>query len=123
VQDINWIRGAGYQIGTLENELLTILELFDDNEEPDPDRLKTTLVADVHTWGSKRSVLEVASGYLEHLVIVHCLPTGQWGVAVGPVFSYHEFEYPMSDRLTDEQWRELIAAEPDHGRPEWLSPP
>lgn len=118
--DVWWIRGSGATISALENGLLDGLGLYDDAHEPDPDRLKTTLVADVHTWPAKAVVLEVGSGYLDYVAVAHRLPGGQWGVAVGPAFTYHEFEHDMTDRLTDEQWREMLTSDPDHGCPEWL---
>ena len=118
--DVWWIRGAGAAISSLENGLLDGLGLYDDAHEPDPDRLKTTLVADVHTFGAKSVVLEVGSGYLDYVAVTHRLPGGQWGVAVGPAFTYHEFEHDMTDRLTDEQWREMLTSDPDHGCPDWL---
>jgi hypothetical protein len=118
--DISWIRFSGSTVGSLENGLLECLDLYDDDEEPDPDRLKTTIVADVHTWPDKSVVLEVASGYLDYIAVLHQLPTGEWGVAVGPAFTYHEFEQDMSNRLTDEEWREILEGDPDYGHPDWL---
>jgi hypothetical protein len=118
--DIYWIRGAGNLVNYLENSLLESLGLFDEEHEPDPDRLKTTIVADVHTFPDRGVVLEVGSGYLDYVVVLHRLPTGQWGVAVGPAFNYHEFEQSMADRLTDEQWREKLQSDPDFGSPDWL---
>jgi hypothetical protein len=119
-EDVWWIRGAGSSIAALENGLLDGLGLYDEEHEPDPDRLKTTIVADVHTWPKKEVVLEVGSGYLDYVAVLHQLPGGQWGVAVGPAFTYHEFEHDMGDRLTDEQWRELLVSDPDTGHPDWL---
>jgi len=29
-------------------------------------------------------------------------------VGAGPVLSYYEFKQPMSERLTDETWREML---------------
>jgi hypothetical protein len=115
-----WIRGVGARIEWLENGLLESLGLFDENEKPDPDRLKTTIVADVHTFPSKEVVLEAGSGYLDTVAVIHRLPSGEWGVAVGPALSYHEFEHEMGDRLTDEKWRSILAGEPRHGHPSWL---
>jgi hypothetical protein len=37
-------------------------------------------------------------------------------VALGGVFSYYEFKWPMDDRLTDEAWQEMSPL-PD--RPAW----
>ena len=45
-------------------------------------------------------------------------------VTKGYVFSYYEFERPMSDRMTDEEWRAIVydpdrADELEKYRPGW----
>jgi len=118
--DIAWIRSAGPRISYFENGILSSLGLFDEDHVADEDRLKTTLIADVHSFGAKSEVLEVGSGFLEHVAILHRLPIGVWGVAVGPVLSYHEFAWPQDNRLTDEEWRDLLDGDPAYGSPAWL---
>jgi len=124
--DIGWIQGiSGFKIGYLENHLLEALGLTDADHEPDPERLKTTIIADVHTsqWRESKAgtgALEVGSGYLDYVVVLHQLPDGEhWGVAVGPAFNYHEFLHSLQDRLTDEQWREMLEDGEDPGWPWW----
>ncbi|MBN1150365.1 DUF3160 domain-containing protein [candidate division WOR-3 bacterium] len=80
---------------------------------------QTSLVADVHTDQNSSSVLEVASGNLDLAVVVYARPDGYIEAAMGPVLSYWEFTWPMSDRLTDEKWRNLIR-ENTIARPEWV---
>ncbi len=80
--------------------------------------LETSLVADVHTDQNSGSVLEVASGGLDMAVVVYRRPDGYVEAAIGPVLSYYEFTWPMSDRLTDEAWRELLAEDPP-ASPDW----
>jgi len=84
--------------------------------------VKTTLVADVHTDGNTSKVLEEGIGCVG-LIIVAC-PTTNGGIflAAGPVLSYYEFKYPMSDRLTDEAWRELLKSPQKPNRPAWFQP-
>lgn len=74
----------------------------------DADELKTTLVADVHTDGNSRTVLEEATGQLALLVVVNKLPDGKLYAACGPVFTYYEFKQPMAERLTDESWIQML---------------
>lgn len=84
------------------------------------DAFKTTLVADVHTDGNTRQVLEVASGKLDWIIVIHKTLSGQLVASIGPIFTYYEFPHPMNDRLTDEAWRSML----DSGsveRPEWIS--
>jgi hypothetical protein len=76
--------------------------------------LKTTLIADVHTDQNTEQVLEEATGYVGLLLVANRLPDGAIGLAVGPVFSYYEFKHPMSDRLTDQQWRHMLGQSERH---------
>lgn len=90
----------------------------------DLENTRTTLVADVHTEPNTRQVLEVATGYVDLMVVAYALPEGQIVLGAGPVFSYYEFKHPLNDRLTDEQWRQMLQ---QHGgddatlRPPWVA--
>ena len=78
---------------------------------------RTTLIADVHTETNSKRVLEVGTGKIDWVIVAHESKDGRIGLAVGPIFSYYEFPWNMSDRLTDEKWREMIdSAE----RPDWI---
>jgi len=81
--------------------------------------LKTTIIADVHTEANSRLCLQEASGYVDYVVVAYKRPEGDVILAVGPVLSYYEFKHPMSDRLTDERWRELLISGNVPERPEW----
>lgn len=81
--------------------------------------LETSLIADVHTDQNSSSVLEVASGNLDNCVVIYRRADGVTEAAMGPVLSYYEFTWPMSDRLTDEAWREMLRNHPE--RPEWTN--
>jgi len=85
----------------------------------DPDIFKTVLIADVHTEGNTKKVLEEGVGYIKTLVVAYKLPQGHILLGVGPVFSYYEFKQPMEDRLTDEKWREMLNTNPP-SEPEWI---
>ncbi len=67
----------------------------------------TVLVADVHTDLNSGEVLEEAVGKLDLIVVAFPTPNGT-ALMVGPVLSYYEFRHPMSDRLTDEKWSEML---------------
>jgi hypothetical protein len=100
----------------------------------------TTLIADVHTYSYEELVVEEAVGYVE-LIIVACYTpnnlsppppplsasdsvNGTIFLAAGPVLSYYEFKHPMSDRLTDEAWRQMLDSPDRPNRPTWwLQPP
>jgi len=84
-----------------------------------PDFLKSSLVADVHTDGNTKLVLEEATGYIKTIVVACKDSNGKINLAVGPVFSYYEFKQPMNERLTDEDWRKMLDGEhPDP--PGWV---
>lgn len=80
---------------------------------------KTTIIADVHTETNTRQVLEEGTGYLRTMVVAYRLPDGSINIGAGPVFSYFEFKQPMSERLTDEAWREMLSSNPPDN-PEWV---
>ena len=85
----------------------------------DSDAKKTTLVADVHTDTNTNQALEEATGYVRLIVVAYRQPDGSVVLGVGPVFSYYEFKQPISQRLTDEAWREKLAEDPPDD-PEWV---
>ncbi|MBP8718542.1 MAG: DUF3160 domain-containing protein [Candidatus Atribacteria bacterium] len=87
--------------------------------EVSPEALKTVLIADVHTEGNTKKVLEEGVGYLKTAVIAYKLPQGNIILGVGPVFSYYEFKQPMDERLTDEAWREILSSNPPD-EPDWI---
>lgn len=72
------------------------------------DALKTVMIADVHTEGNSKKVLEVGTGFIKSALVAYQLPQGHIVLGMGPVFSYYEFKQPMDNRLTDEAWREML---------------
>jgi len=89
-------------------------------DDVDEKARKTTVVADVHTDGNTKTVLEEGVGYVDMLVVAYKLPDGRILIGAGPVMSYYEFKQPMPDRLTDEKWREMMEKNPPE-KPEWTS--
>jgi len=83
------------------------------------DGLETTIVADVHTDGNSRQVLEEGTGYLHLMVVVYPMPDGGLVAGVGPVLSHYEFKQPMSNRLTDEAWKAMLRGGKAPALPEW----
>jgi len=78
---------------------------------------RMAIVADVHTDPNSGLVLEESVGDAFPIYVV-VLVEGQQVVAMGGVFSYYEFKWPMDDRLTDEAWQ---AMDPKPPRPSWTS--
>ena len=88
----------------------------------DDSGVKTTLVADVHTYGGQGKVLEEAVGYVDLIVVACPGPEGSAFLAIGPTLSYYEFKHPMNDRLTDDAWTRLLESENKPQRPTWIEP-
>ncbi len=104
-EDYAFIRGFGSQLKSVVAGVKS-------------DGLETTIVADVHTDGNTRQVLEEGTGYLHTMVVVYPMPDGGLVAGVGPVLSHYEFKHPMSDRLTDEAWKKMLRTRAPK-LPEW----
>ncbi|MFH0887316.1 MAG: DUF3160 domain-containing protein [bacterium] len=109
--DIDFIREFGGTSDYLVNNMA--------GGNVDPNIFKTTMIADVHTDGNTKKVLEEGVGYVRIMLAAYRHPKGHIILGVGPVFSYYEFKQPMSDRLTDEAWRNKLKSNPP-ALPEWI---
>ena len=74
-------------------------------------------IADVHSFWDQ--VLEVGVGPAYRIYVVVPHPDGDLQIARGGCFSYYEFHWPASDRLTDEKWQSLLASGQAPAQPEW----
>jgi hypothetical protein len=81
------------------------------NENP------AAIIADVATDPNGK-VLEVGTGKISEIYVVVPID-GELRIAKGGVYSYYEFAWPMSDRLTDKKWREILNSDQAPGLPEW----
>ncbi|HFE52486.1 MAG TPA: DUF3160 domain-containing protein, partial [Bacteroidetes bacterium] len=84
------------------------------------DEEEMPVVADVHTDQNTNTVLEVGVGY-PYFVYAICPVEGQLVLTRGAGFSYYEFTWPSTDRLTDEAWRETLKRGEAAGRPAWVA--
>jgi hypothetical protein len=84
--------------------------------------IKTTLVADVHTHAVEQRVVEEGVGYVALIIVACPRPYAPPYLAAGPVLSHYEFKHPMSDRLTDEAWRQLLDSSQRPPRAAWYEP-
>ena len=78
------------------------------------------IVADVHTDVNSGMALEEAVGPPLTLYMV-CPVDGKPTVCLGAVYSYYEFKQPMSQRLTDEEWRKMLFVNWQPARPDWIT--
>lgn len=81
------------------------------NENP------AAVVADVASDPNGR-VLEEGTGNIFEIYVV--VPVdGKLRITKGGVYSYYEFPWPMSDRLTDKKWREMLNSRQAPDLPTW----
>jgi hypothetical protein len=102
------------QIREAARTLTEILQIASDKTQ------STTIAVDVHTDLNSERVLEEALGKFNALIVVYAGADGRLYACAGPVYNYFEFTQPMSQRLTDEQWREMLQTNSPNP-PEWTN--
>ena len=87
------------------------------------DIIQETVIADVHTDPQDAKVLHVATGKVNMGVFMANapLPDGRMMAFVGPVMSYYEKITNNFKRLTDQEWRDSVAANVVPARPDWTA--
>jgi hypothetical protein len=103
--------------GLLESLTLAAADKDDIEGRPILEDQEAAVVADVATDPSG-TVLEEGVGRIFEIYVVAEIE-GQLVLTKGGVFSYYEFPWPMSDRLTDEAWREMLSADQAPPQPYW----
>ena len=101
--------------------------------EPHGEKLTTrefpaAIVTDVAT-DPNGSVLELGTGRVSTMFVI--VPVdGKLRIASGPVYTFYQFEWPLSDRLTDTSWRQMMGialqddgtyAKPSQSVEDWTS--
>jgi hypothetical protein len=77
------------------------------------------VIADVHTDPESNSCLQVGVGDVNFGVIAIDNEKDR-AVHVGPLYSYYEFRHPVADRLTDQQWQQMLSTGKAPARPHWV---
>jgi len=117
-----------YYGGDLEH--LTMAAADSDAEDPYAPKFmdeqpQAAVIADVATDPATELVLEEAVGWVNPIYVVVPMVDTEGNpylqVAKGGVFSYYEFPWPLSDRLTDEKWRQMLEQGLAPDLPEWTS--
>lgn len=110
------IRGYGVQLEHFWLEALKDQGVVHRGQSGDK---PAALVADVAT-NPNGSVLEEATGYVNRIYAL--VPVdGKLRIAVGGVYSYYEFPWPLNDRLTDSRWHEMLNEVKAPSPPEWTA--
>ncbi|MBT1697030.1 DUF3160 domain-containing protein [Fulvivirgaceae bacterium PWU4] len=93
---------------TVENITLSIMDTWSWDYISGPDR-EIAVVADIYTNNqpNKPGILHAAVGYGNDLYVVVEIE-GYLYVTKGSTFSYYEFPVPLNNRLTDEEWQEML---------------
>ena len=74
----------------------------------DNDQLKMACIADVYTNNELKVCLEVGVANPVRLYVPLNDSQGGKRIAIGYGFSYVEFTHDMTDRMTDEQWKDIV---------------
>ena len=116
--DYNYIKSIDSTFSSILEDLASALTVTEGTPGPGSEKktslegkdeaFKTSLIADVHTDANSQKVLEVGTGKIDWILVAHKSKEGRIGIAIGPIFSYYEFSWPMKDRLTDKKWRSEI---------------
>jgi len=77
------------------------------------------VIADI--MSNPDEALEVGTGYIDRIYVLVPNDEGVFQVARGGVYSYYEFWVPRNERLTDEEWRQMLSVGEEPDRPGWTS--
>lgn len=92
--------------GTLEHLWYEAVKERSESEYCDSREIPASLVTDIAT-DPNGSVLQIANGRISKIYVI--VPVdGTLRLATGMVFNFYQFEQPISNRLTDRTWRQMI---------------
>ena len=95
--------------GEIEHFWLDAIKGRTGDEYPSSEKFPAALVVDVAT-DPNGSVLEMGTG--DPSVIYVVVPVeGKLRIATGAVYDFYQFEQPISERLTDSEWRKRMGIE------------
>lgn len=107
-----------YDIGGMLNNIRTMLGDLVALEDRPP---FSAVVTDIATNPDIEQVLQIGTGKIDYIYVVVTGDDGTLQLARGAVYSFYEFRNDINNRLTDEQWREMIINGQTPPRPDWVS--
>lgn len=114
-QEYELIRGFG---GQLEHFWLEALRDEGIDHRSAIEENSAALIAEVAT-DPNGQVLEEGTGFVSNIYAV--VPVdGKLRLAKGAVYSYYEFPWSASDRLTDQKWKEMLESGKKIDQPSWV---
>ena len=115
--DNQWLNGIG---SLLEALWVRTSDWDPDLGGPSPADEKAALIADIAR--SSFAYLEIGTGWIDTIRVLVPNDQGEFQVASGGVYSYYEFWQSADEgRLTDEEWRQMLADGEAPARPAWQS--
>ncbi|MHB1459853.1 MAG: DUF3160 domain-containing protein [Armatimonadota bacterium] len=78
-----------------------------------------SLIADTHTDGSTNTCLEEATGRASAIYVVVPIQ-GKLYLTRGAVYTHYEFEWPASNRLSDEAWQKMLKSGKTPTLADWI---
>ena len=93
---------------------------WDDVKGPDK---SVAIIADIFTSNASnnpdKGILHVGTGNVNDIYVVVEIE-GYLYLTKGAVFAYHEFHIPLGNRLTDEEWQEMLEKNQAPEMPDWI---
>lgn len=106
-EEFDLIRSFGGQLEHFWEEVMRAE--YPDEQYHSPQSHPAPIIADIAT-DPNGYCLEIGTGLpMEMMVIVEV--DGMLKIASGPVYSFYQFEQPLSERLTDSKWRQMLGCE------------
>ena len=105
-EEFEFIRTYG---GQLEHFWQEVHKNDAENEYFTTREFPSAIIADVAT-DPNGSCLELGTGHVNNIIVIVEVD-GVKKLAFGSVYSFYQFEQPISDRMTDTQWRQLLGIE------------
>ena len=105
---------------SIDGEIVEEENLEEDYESSltsEPDK-NMAVIADIH--GTSYHVLEVGVGKADEIFVVVEIE-GKLKLMRGAIFSFYEFQWPKSDRLTDEKWQKMLEESRAPRQPKWIN--
>ena len=103
------MKGTG---GSFEHFWYEAVKETADSEWMDSAECPAPVVADIATNPDAGQVLEIATGKPSDILVVVNVD-GVLKIARGSVYSFYQFTWPASDRLTDSKWRQMTGSQAD----------
>jgi hypothetical protein len=114
--DNSWLDSIGSVLESLWFQSADLDDALGD--VPRPDDQESAIISDIQS--SAFEYLEIGTGWVDRILVLVPNDSGRFQVASGAVYSYYEFARPRSDqRLTDDEWREMLRSDQQPPRPTW----